>query len=122
MESKTLQNIFIIILVTIIIYQIYGYFMNSNNIKQIIYFSSATCGHCARFQSIWDQFVHDYAHQNQNIQLIQIDTNDSNYRLSQMYNVQGFPTVLAIENNIQKLRMMGPKTYQNLVQFWNAVQ
>lgn len=121
MMQNTITYIVIAILATIIIYQLYGYFNPPNRTRQIIYFSSSHCGHCMQFQPIWDRFVQNYAYTNPNIQLIQIDTNQINYELVNMYNIQGFPTILATQNNQEIMKFTGPRTYANLIYFYNSL-
>ena len=114
------KTILLVLMLSLTTYLIVKNFCGNTqeNYKQIIFFSSQHCGHCHKFQPVWNQFVHDYGKKTSNVQLIQLDTNDANsMHLMTKYHIQAFPTILAVENGERKMEFNGARTYPNLVHF-----
>jgi thiol-disulfide isomerase/thioredoxin len=116
-KKLNIKKILFIIIILILFYIIFKVFFNNNNFtntETIIYnFSSSYCGHCKQFQPIWDEFansVKDY----KNINAINIKCDNSeNDAMCEMYNIQGYPTII-IENNNNKQMYNGERTIAGL--------
>lgn len=77
------------------------------------YYHMETCGHCIKFNPIWKNFASTY---NGNIALNKIEANDAGDDL-QKYNINGFPTVLLIDEAGQTKTFNGPRTNEGLTEF-----
>ena len=77
------------------------------------YYHMETCSHCKNFNPIWDDFASTY---NGNIALNKIEANDAGDDL-QKYNIDGFPTVLLIDEAGQTKTFYGPRTNEGLTEF-----
>jgi len=85
--------------------------------KQIIYFSSPSCPHCTSFNSTWKRFVQQYM-ENSKVKLRMVSVGKDN-GLIEKWNIDKFPTILAIDNDKLYAEFEGPRTYMNLVSFLN---
>lgn len=92
-------------------------FTTSN--KEIVFFSMKGCGHCEEFQPIWDLFVSNYGNY-EFVELKQVKY-DEKPKIVKQYNVQGFPTILGLENGEKVREFSGARTYENLITFLNEM-
>jgi len=88
-------------------------FTTSN--KEIVFFSMKGCGHCVEFQPIWDLFVSNHGN-NEFVELKQVKY-DEKPEIVKQYDVQGFPTILGLENGEKVREFSGARTYENLIAF-----
>lgn len=89
----------------------------SDNDIKIYNFNTDWCGYSKRFQKTWDEFI-TYSQKNMmNIKAIDVKCDDSkNKELCKKYPVPGYPTVVAVVNNISKI-YDGPRTVSDLTKF-----
>ena len=88
---------------------------NFGNPASCNYYYMEQCGHCKRFSPEWDQFVQTY---NGPAKLRKIEMNEAGSDLEK-YNIQGFPTILFIDENGEAKDYDGPRTSDALNQFIN---
>lgn len=72
---------------------------NGNDSKKIVYYYMNGCGHCEKFSPIWDAFVSSYTG---SLTLSKKEQGQMTQDENDKYKIQGFPTVLAIDENGQK--------------------
>ena len=100
-----------------IIYSNYlsSYLENFGTPKQMIYFHMDGCGHCKKFTPIWERFSSQYKG---NVQLKKLERKEAGDMLEK-YNVQGFPTVVKIDEQGQHQEFTGDRTVEELNKFVN---
>ena len=83
-----------------IIYSNYlsSYLENFGTPKKMIYFHMDGCGHCKKFTPVWERFTSQYKG---NVQLEKLERKEAGNMLEK-YNVQGFPTVVKIDDQGQR--------------------
>ena len=86
---------------------------NFGNPASCNYYYMEQCGHCKRFLPEWDQFVQTYTGP---VKLRKIEMNEAGSDLEK-YNIQGFPTILFIDENGKAKDYDGPRTSDALNQF-----
>ena len=86
-------------------------FFSTPNDKKLIYFYSNSCKYCHSFDPIWKLFTQNIDSNCMQIFKVNIDNNPGHY------NVRTVPTVLAIKGSYV-IKMPGPKTYENLINFF----
>ena len=79
--------------------------------KQILYFSATWCGPCKMYAPTINE-----ASNSVNIQKVDVDQNQ---QLSQQYNVRSVPTLILVENGVEKARMTGVKSLNEIKNFYN---
>lgn len=92
-------------------------FTTSN--KEIVLFSMKGCSHCEKLQPYWDLFVKNYGN-NQFVELKQVYFDDKP-EIVKRYGVNGFPTILGLENGEKVKEFNSERTYENLVLFLNEM-
>jgi thiol-disulfide isomerase/thioredoxin len=104
-------------LLHLVIYSNYlsSYLENFGNPKELVYFHMNGCGHCKRFTPIWDQFSKKY---NGEIKLKKLERNEAGDMLDK-YQVQGFPTILLLDEQGNKKVFEGERTISGLESFIN---
>jgi thioredoxin 1 len=87
--------------------------------KRVILFHWKDCGHCKKMMPEWQRFVK----LNGNNSKVKIETveKDDAPDLVQKYNVQGFPTIIAINNGKKVKEFEGERTVDDLQRFANSV-
>ena len=90
-----------------------SYVENFGNPASCNYYYMEQCGHCKRFSPEWDQFVQTYTGP---VKLRKIEMNEAGSDLEK-YNIQGFPTILFIDENGETKEYDGPRTSDALNQF-----
>ena len=100
-----------------IIYSNYlsSYLENFGTPKQMIYFHMNGCGHCKKFTPIWNDFTSQYRG---NVQLRKLERKDA-VDLIDKYNIQGFPTVIKIDEQGEHQEFTGNRTVSELNNFIN---
>ena len=83
----------------------------SGNPKSCTYYYMTNCGHCKRFTPDWDAFVKSYKGP---VILKKVEMNDAGDDLKK-YNINGFPTVLIIDENGDSQVYDGPRTVDGLM-------
>ena len=81
-----------------------------SNPKELIYFYMNGCGHCKTFSPVWDEFTSNY---NGDLKLNKYETNEAGSMIEK-YKIQGFPTVLLIDEKGNKKEFEGDRTIQGL--------
>ena len=81
-----------------------------SNPKELIYFYMNGCGHCKTFSPVWDEFASNY---NGDLKLNKYETNEAGSMIEK-YKIQGFPTVLLIDEKGNKKEFEGDRTVQGL--------
>lgn len=74
--------------------------------KQLLYFSASWCGPCQTFKPIVDQISNE-------ISVTKIDV-DSQSDMAQKYRVRSVPTLILVENGVDKGRLGGVKTLNEI--------
>ena len=92
-----------------------SYLENFGNPKELVYFHMTGCGHCKKFNPVWDEFSQSY---NGNLKLKKLERKEAG-DLLQKYEVKGFPTVLLIDEQGNKKEFQGDRTVQGLESFIN---
>ena len=86
---------------------------NFGNPVSCHYYYMEQCGHCKRFSPEWDQFVQTY---NGPVKLRKYEMNEAESDLEK-YKIQGFPTILIIDENGEAKDYDGPRTSDALNKF-----
>jgi len=104
-------------LLHLVIYSNYlsSYLENFGNPKELVYFHMNGCGHCKRFTPIWDQFSEKY---NGEIKLKKLERNEAGDMLDK-YAIQGFPTILLLDEQGNKKVFEGDRSISGLESFIN---
>uniref|UniRef100_A0A6C0JC08 Thioredoxin domain-containing protein n=1 Tax=viral metagenome TaxID=1070528 RepID=A0A6C0JC08_9ZZZZ len=102
-------------LLHLVIYSNYlsSYLENFGNPKELVYFHMNGCGHCKTFTPIWDDFAGKY---NGDIKLKKLERNEAGDMLDK-YQVQGFPTILLLDEQGNKKVFEGDRTVSGLESF-----
>lgn len=90
---------------------------NFGNPATLTYYYMENCGHCKRFAPEWDTFVQNYTGQ---VKLRKVEMNEAGGDLEK-YNINGFPTILAVDENGDKKDYDGPRTSEGLTKFLNGM-
>lgn len=102
-------------LLHLVIYSNYlsSYLENFGNPKELVYFHMNGCGHCKRFTPIWDEFSGKY---NGEIKLKKLERNEAGDMLNK-YEIQGFPTILLLDEQGNKKVFEGDRSVSGLESF-----
>ncbi len=117
MENQTKQ-IIIVVLILVVLYFIYQQCLNGEMFspsKQIIYIYHTQCGHCRTFTPTWDLFAQQYS-TNPHVNLIKVNA-ETDPAISERYNINGYPAVIAVEKGEVMARFDGPRTVSGLISF-----
>lgn len=90
---------------------------NFGNPATLTYYYMENCGHCKRFAPEWDTFVQNYTG---HVKLRKVEMNEAGDDLEK-YNISGFPTILAVDENGDKKDYDGPRTSEGLTKFLNGM-
>jgi len=80
--------------------------------KQVLYFSAPWCGPCRTFKPVMESLQSEMS-----ITFIDVD---SSPQTAQQYNVRSVPTVLVIENGVEKRRLIGAKSKDEIRSAYNG--
>tara|TARA_B100001059_G_scaffold233967_1_gene275251 strand:+ start:636 stop:1031 length:396 start_codon:yes stop_codon:yes gene_type:complete len=86
---------------------------NFGNPASCTYYYMNNCGHCTRFTPEWDEFVKTYTGP---VKLKKVEASEAGNDLKK-YNIQGFPTVLFLDDDGNSKIYEGPRTSQGLNKF-----
>ena len=90
---------------------------NFGNPATLTYYYMENCGHCKRFAPEWDTFVQNYTG---HVKLRKVEMNEAGGDLEK-YNINGFPTILAVDENGDKKDYDGPRTSEGLTKFLDGM-
>ena len=89
----------------------------NDNTKKLVYFYMDSCGHCKNFTPIWDQFSKS---NDSGVTTYKVERSNAQDKLEK-YNINGFPTVLLLNENNDKIKEFnGERTIEGLQSFVNA--
>ena len=88
-----------------------------SNPSTCTYYYMEQCGHCKRFSPEWDKFTQSYTGP---VRLRKVEMNDAGDDLRK-YNINGFPTVLLVNDNGESQQYEGPRTSDALNKFINSL-
>ena len=79
--------------------------------KQVLYFSATYCGPCRAFKPVMESLQTEMS-----ITFIDVDSSPFS---STTWNVRSVPTVLIIENGVEKRRLVGAKSKEEIRSAYN---
>ena len=91
---------------------------NFGNPATLTYYYMENCGHCKRFNPEWDTFVQNYTGP---VKLRKVEMNEAGDDLEK-YNINGFPTIIAVDENGDKKDYDGPRTSEGLTKFLDGMK
>jgi len=80
--------------------------------KQVLYFSAPWCGPCRAFKPVMESLQSEMS-----VTFIDVD---SSPQTAQKYNVRSVPTVLIIKNGVEKHRLIGAKSKDEIISAYNG--
>ena len=80
--------------------------------KQVLYFSAPWCGPCRAFKPIMESLQTEMS-----VTFIDVD---SSPQTAQQHNVRSVPTVLILENGVEKRRLVGAKPKEEIISAYNS--
>jgi thioredoxin-like negative regulator of GroEL len=80
--------------------------------KQVLYFSSTYCGPCRTFKPIMESLQTEMS--------ITFINTDSSPQTAQQYNVRSVPTTIVLENGVEKRRLVGVKSKEEIISAYNS--
>jgi thioredoxin-like negative regulator of GroEL len=80
--------------------------------KQVLYFSAPWCGPCRAFKPVMESLQTEMS-----VTFIDVD---SSPQTAQQHNVRSVPTVLILENGIEKRRLVGVKSKEEIRSAYNG--
>jgi thioredoxin 1 len=80
--------------------------------KQVLYFSAPWCGPCRAFKPVMESLQTEMSITSINI--------DSSPQTAQQHNVRSVPTVLILENGVEKRRLVGVKSKEEIRSAYNG--
>jgi thiol-disulfide isomerase/thioredoxin len=83
--------------------------------RELLFFSMPGCGHCDKFKPTWDLLMKNYG-SIKNIKLIQVVSNEKP-ELVELFEIQGFPTILYAKDNKKISEYQGDRSYDDLVKY-----
>ena len=84
--------------------------------KTIFLFKADWCSHCKNFLPVWEELEKN---NNSNFKFVKYD-NDKNPEEIKKWNIEGFTTIM-VETNESAFEYMGPRTYNEVLDFINNV-
>ena len=87
--------------------------------KEFTLFYWKDCGHCKKMMPEWQRFVKLNAN-NKKVKIETVEKDDAP-ELIQKYNVQGFPTIIAINDGKKVKEFDGERTVDDLQRFTNSI-
>ena len=86
--------------------------------KELVFFSMNGCGHCDAMMPAWKQLVSNYGSENAYIEYKHVVAQERP-DLIEKYNVQAFPTILALKDGEIAQTYEGDRSYEDLLRFAN---
>ena len=84
-------------------------FENTSDRRKVVYFYMNGCGHCNSFSHTWDEFVKDCP-----ISTAKIESSDIDEAEMKKYAISGFPTIVLVDENDNKLKELQDRTIEGL--------
>jgi len=109
----------LLIVVAVLIHMMFfrqTYVENFGNPASCTYYYMTNCGHCKSFTPEWDAFVAKYKGP---VKMKKVEMNDAGSDL-QKYKIDGFPTVLIIDENGDTETYDGPRTTDGLMSYFSS--
>ena len=105
-------------LLHLIIYSNYlsSYLENFGTPKSMTYFHMTGCGHCKKFSPVWDEFSSNYKG---TLKLQKYEREEAGEEMLKKYQIQGFPTIILIDEQGAHKQFEGDRTVQGLESFAN---
>jgi len=113
--KKPHESILFIVALLIIFYYFNKYVltnMNTENFegnRKVVYYYMNGCGHCNSFSPIWDEFT-----QTSPIPTSKIESANIEEATMTRYGITGFPTILLLDGNGNKLQELQDRTLAGL--------
>ena len=82
--------------------------------KEMVLFHMNGCGHCKKFSPIWDDFSSNYKG---SLKLKKLEREEAGDDMLKKYEVQGFPTILLLDEQGNKKEFQGDRTISGLESF-----
>ena len=120
-KMHVVAKMMLLIVFAILIHMVFFRQSRMENMKNIgtpvsaTYYYMTNCGHCKTFTPQWDAFVKAYKGP---IKLKKVEMNDAGDDLKK-YNINGFPTVLIIDENGKTQTYDGPRTEAGLMSYFS---
>lgn len=120
MNYKIFFIILSLIIIPIVIYYLLKIlykenFTSNKPYKELILFTLDGCPHCDKMKPTWDLLKKNYGN-NQYIKLIEVEGRNKP-KLVELYNVNGFPTLLYVKDEKKQTEYNGDRSYEDLVKF-----
>jgi len=118
-KLPTLFKIAIVFAIIIIIRFVVMYSISRSHVENFgnpascTYYYMTNCGHCTRFTPEWDEFVKTYTGP---VKLKKVEASEAGNDLKK-YNIQGFPTILFLDDEGNNEIYEGPRTSEGLNKF-----
>lgn len=93
---------------------LYRYLEGLENPTNAIYFHMNGCGHCKNFTPVWEEFSNNYKGP---VQLKKMERLEAGDDLLKKYKVEGFPTVVKIDEKGNYETFNGERTIDGLKKF-----
>ena len=92
----------------------FSYLENLENPTSAIYFHMNGCGHCKNFTPVWEQFSNNYKGP---VRLKKMERAEAGDEMLKKYGVEGFPTVVKINDEGKFETFNGERTIKGLTAF-----
>ncbi len=122
--KKNLPHLFKLFSAALVIYVIYHFLVkryllkeNFSNPSTCTYYYMEQCGHCKRFSPEWENFTQTYTGP---VRLRKVEMNQARDDLEK-YNINGFPTILFVNDKGESKQYDGPRTSDALNKFINQL-
>ena len=92
----------------------FSYLENLENPTSAVYFHMNGCGHCKNFTPIWEEFSNNYKGP---VKLKKMERLEAGEEMLKKYGVQGFPTVVKINDEGKFETFNGERTIKGLTAF-----
>ena len=79
--------------------------------KQLLVISTTWCAPCKAIKPIMQELSQTY-----NISMVDVEANPE---ISSQYSVMGVPTIILLENGVEKNRFSGFRTKEQIINFYN---
>ena len=116
-KSPTLLKVSIVFVIIIMISFMFRYSASTSeafgNPSSCTYYYMTNCGHCKTFAPEWEKFVKSY---NGPVKLKKVEASEAGNDLEK-YKIQGFPTILFLDNEGNSNIYEGDRTSQGLDKF-----
>ena len=94
----------------------FSYLENFGNVTRVEYFYMNGCGHCEKFTPTWDRFTNQYKG---SVKLNKTEQSQAGADTLKKYGVEGFPTVVKIDESGNYETFTGERTVEGLKKFIN---